>query len=45
MARIIGFIGAIVGAILSWNLYHHWGWAILHGFCGWLYVIYYNFFL
>jgi hypothetical protein len=33
-------LGAIIAAILSWQVNASFGWAILHAFCGWLYVVY-----
>jgi len=33
-------IGAVLAVVLSWIANHSVGWAILHFFCGWLYVIY-----
>ena len=36
-----GLIGGIIAAILSWATWHSVGWAILHFFFGWLYVIYF----
>lgn len=35
----IGF-GSALAMIISWGLNHSIGWAIFHGFLGWLYVIY-----
>jgi hypothetical protein len=35
----IGF-GSALAMILSFELNHSVGWAILHGICSWLYVIY-----
>lgn len=34
-------IGAIVAAILSWSVNHSILWALVHGFFGWFYLIYY----
>ena len=34
-------IGSVLATILSWNANQSILWAILHGFFGWLYVIYY----
>lgn len=34
-------IGNIIAAILSWNRFHDILWMLVHGFFGWLYVIYY----
>lgn len=33
-------IGMAIAVQISWGLNHHIGWAILHGFLGWFYVIY-----
>jgi len=33
--------GMILAAILSWTVNHSLAWAIIHGFCSWLYVIWY----
>ena len=33
-------IGAVIAIILSWTVNHSILWCILHGMCGWLYVIY-----
>ena len=34
-------IGASLAMIISWSINHSILWAILHGFLGWIYVIYY----
>lgn len=34
-------MGSALAMILSWDANHGILWAILHGFCSWLYVIYY----
>ncbi|WP_169728957.1 hypothetical protein [Desulfatirhabdium butyrativorans] len=34
-------IGTVLAIIISWTSNHSVLWAILHGFLGWLYVIYY----
>ena len=34
-------MGAALAMILSFAKWHSILWAILHGFCGWFYVIYY----
>jgi hypothetical protein len=34
-------LGAAIAVTVSWSLYHSLVWAIVHGFFGWLYVIYY----
>lgn len=35
----IGF-GCALAIVISWSVNHSVGWAILHGICSWLYVIY-----
>jgi len=34
-------LGCVLAVIISWTTYHSVLWAILHGFCGWFFVIYY----
>lgn len=34
-------MGCALAMIISWSLNHSILWAIWHGICGWLYVIYY----
>jgi len=34
-------IGTVIAIIVSWTANHSIWWCILHGFLGWLYVIYY----
>ena len=34
-------IGTIIAVLLSWSLHHSILWAAIHGFFGWLYVVYY----
>jgi hypothetical protein len=34
-------LGTVIAAIISWTTNHSVLWAILHGFFGWFYVIYY----
>ena len=36
----IGF-GSALAITISWSMWHSIVWAILHGICSWLYVIYY----
>jgi hypothetical protein len=38
-------LGAAIAVAISWSINHSIWWAILHGFLGWLYVIYYGIFL
>ena len=35
------YVGAALAAVLSWDANHALGWASLHGFLSWIYVIYY----
>ena len=37
--------GMILAMIMSWELNHSIIWALLHGWCSWLYVAYYAFYL
>jgi len=32
--------GCVLATVISWSVNHSIWWAILHGICGWLYVIY-----
>lgn len=34
-------IGSVLAIVASWSVNHSIGWAILHGFCSWFYVIHY----
>lgn len=34
-------LGTVIALILSWTTFHSVGLLILHGFLGWLFVIYY----
>ena len=34
-------LGFVIAACLSWGVNHSIVWSIIHGFCSWLYVIYY----
>ena len=34
-------LGSAISVAISWSLYKSVLWAIIHGFFGWLYVIYY----
>lgn len=36
----IAGIGAVIAAILSWQVNASIGWAIVHACCGWFYVFY-----
>jgi predicted acylesterase/phospholipase RssA len=33
-------IGGFVAVLLSWHANHSVGWAVLHFFCSWFYVLY-----
>lgn len=33
--------GAALAMVISYTKWHSIGWAILHGLCSWIYVIYY----
>ena len=34
-------LGSLIAVIISWVHWHSIPWMILHGFLGWVYVIYY----
>lgn len=34
-------LGSLLAVIISYSTWHHIGWMILHGFLGWIYVLYY----
>ena len=34
-------LGTLIAVLISWSMWKSVGWAILHGICGWFYVIYY----
>lgn len=36
-------LGSVIAVVISWSVNHSVLWAIIHGFFGWLYVIYYLF--
>lgn len=36
-------LGAAVAAAVSWSIHHNVGWAVVHAFFGWAYVIAYFF--
>jgi len=40
---VFGSIGAVLAAILSWNMHHSFLWALIHAFFSWFYVIYHWF--
>ena len=37
----LGAVGCSVAAVISYAAWHSVGWAVLHGFLGWFYIIYY----
>ncbi len=37
---ILGSIGAVLAALLSWGVNHSIVWALVHAFFSWFYVIY-----
>lgn len=39
----IGGLGMAIAVAISWSVNHGIWWAIWHGFCSWIYVIYYGF--
>ena len=40
---IFGSIGAVLAALLSWGVNESIGWALIHAFFSWFYVIYHFF--
>ena len=34
-------LGAVIAAVISWSVNHSILWALIHGFFGWFYIIYY----
>lgn len=38
----VGF-GSVLAVCMSWSANHAVGWAIVHGFLNWIYVVYYLF--
>lgn len=34
-------LGTIMAIIISWSLNHSIVWAMVHGFLGWIYILYY----
>jgi hypothetical protein len=34
-------IGTSVAAVVSWSINHSIGWALVHAFFGWFYLLYY----
>jgi len=43
MREIIATIGSIGAVACSWTVNQSIGWAILHFFCGWIYIVYWAF--
>ncbi len=41
MAEWIGCIGTALAVVISWSVNQSILWAMLHGFLGWFYVLYY----
>lgn len=39
--RISVSLGTVIAVTISWSLNKSIFWAIFHGICGWLYIIYY----
>lgn len=37
-------LGSVIAVVISWSVNHSVVWAIIHGFLGWIYVVYYLFF-
>jgi len=33
-------LGSVIAVVISWTTNHSVLWCIIHGVCGWLYVIY-----
>lgn len=40
LTQWVGMVGMIIAAIVSYEHWHSVGWATLHCFCGWLYLLY-----
>lgn len=38
-------IGSIIAVVVSWSVNHSILWAFIHGWFGWLYLIYYGLFV
>mgnify|MGYP003295659815 CR=1 FL=1 len=34
-------MGTSLATCISWSMWHSLGWALVHGFLGWFYIIYY----
>jgi hypothetical protein len=37
---VVGSIGVVIAAILSWTTHHSILWALVHGCLSWFYVVY-----
>lgn len=35
-------LGAAMAATISWSIHHSFWWMLLHGVCGWFYIIAYG---
>jgi hypothetical protein len=35
-------MGAVMAMIISWSMNQSFWWMLLHGLCGWLYLIYWG---
>jgi len=38
-------LGCVIAAVVSWSANHDVWWAIVHGVCGWLYLVYWAIFV
>lgn len=38
-------LGTVMAMVVSWSVNKSILWMLLHGFCGWLYIIYYALFI
>ncbi len=38
-------LGGAIAVTVSWSLNHSVLWCVLHGICGWFYLIYYGIYL
>lgn len=41
MERVGIGLGTLIAVLISWSMWQSVGWAIVHGFLSWFYVIYY----
>jgi hypothetical protein len=37
---IVGLAGTFLAGYMSWTRWHSIFWLVIHGICGWIYVIY-----